>query len=526
MGGQPYRLLRVLNNAYLEACKKSNMQHFDPPILSQKRRLPGCMGVACICLLFSSCEEAGHNSDPGSEAPTYEELAATVPDIRLNKQGDSATAVGDYQAAIGFFQESMELAAADADSFVYYDSRLDLACVYDRLGELDKAIEIGEPVLEAFIRSGDSTRIGRTYATLAAFYSRADMPEKNIAAARKGFDILKSKGSLIHQCAAYNQMAFTYSDAGQWAQALPLLDSALLLMRASGILDQLAGIYLNLGDCHRNLGNEAEARHFLNAAAREADSLGLSHIHARSIERLSQMAEAKGAYVEALRLFKESASIKSSIFTEEKARAIQALESEFETREKEQQILLLKAEKRTQATYRNLALALLALSIVIGLWGLHRWREKANRLKEQLTQNRERLSEVIRLLAAKNAQLVKRDEVIRQYNNNLSSTKEDDSLSEGLINLNILTDEDWMAFKSHFERSYPGYLSCLRAAFPDISQAEERLFLLYKLNLNRKEISNILGVSESTVKKSRTRLRKRLELDSDQNLEEFIRDFK
>ena len=85
-----------------------------------------------------------------------------------------------------------------------------------------------------------------------------------------------------------------------------------------------------------------------------------------------------------------------------------------------------------------------------------------------------------------------------------------------------------MTFKNHFERSYPGYLSCLRMTFSDITQAEERLFLLYNLNLNRQEIAKILGVSEATVKKSRTRLQKRLGLGlaTKQNLEQFIQDFK
>ena len=82
-----------------------------------------------------------------------------------------------------------------------------------------------------------------------------------------------------------------------------------------------------------------------------------------------------------------------------------------------------------------------------------------------------------------------------------------------------------MTFKKHFERSFPGYLSHLRETFPELSQAEERLFLLYKLNLNSKEITKILGISESTVKKGRTRLRKKLGLDKEQDLEQFIREF-
>ena len=148
----------------------------------------------------------------------------------------------------------------------------------------------------------------------------------------------------------------------------------------------------------------------------------------------------------------------------------------------------------------------------------------------KLAQNQERLQEITNLLLAKNKQLMDMEKAFLQRRNiSLSGrdTQQKDPL-DGLLNFRILAEDDWMTFKNHFERSYPGYLSCLRMTFSDITQAEERLFLLYNLNLNRQEIAKILGVSEATVKKSRTRLQKRLGLGlaTKQNLEQFIQDFK
>ena len=62
-------------------------------------------------------------------------------------------------------------------------------------------------------------------------------------------------------------------------------------------------------------------------------------------------------------------------------------------------------------------------------------------------------------------------------------------------------------------------------AFPDITNAEERLSLLLKINLTRSEIATMLGVSESTIKKGRARLRKRLALAERQSLEDFLQQF-
>jgi DNA-directed RNA polymerase specialized sigma24 family protein len=98
-------------------------------------------------------------------------------------------------------------------------------------------------------------------------------------------------------------------------------------------------------------------------------------------------------------------------------------------------------------------------------------------------------------------------------------------LEDNLYNQRILTDADWTIFKNHFEKVYPGYLFRLRAAFDKLSEAEERLFLFIKLNLKTKESAAILGISVESVKKTRNRLRKRLNLAEEEHLDNFIHNF-
>ena len=475
------------------------------------------------CCLFS-CSDTPRPNQPEAAERSYEELSDSVASMRLNQLGDSATYAGDYQLAISCFQQSMDSAAVEADSFVYYDSKLDLACVYDRLGELPKAISIGEPVLEAFIRSGDSSRIGRTYATLAAFYGRAGMREKKTEATQKGFDILKNYGSDIERCAAYNQMAFTYSDEGQWKQAIRLLDTALMLMHASGEFTLVPGMYLNMGDAYRHAGNLTEGSRYLQMAMQKADSSGQIHVQARAIELLSLIAETRGDHHTALDLYRKSVQLKNSILSEEKNKAVKTLEVQYQTREKEQEIQVLRAREQTAEARRNLLLGL--LFFVLGAFGagLLYWREKAKRSQQALLNSREQLQTFAQTLVSKNARLLELEQIAG--NASYAELPEDEDANSGdLYNFRILTEKDWQAFKQHFERSYPHYLQRLRAAFPDITNAEERLGLLLKINLHRSEIANMLGVSESTVKKGRARLRKRLGLTEKQSLEEFMQQF-
>jgi len=496
------------------------------------------------CLAFSAC----NNGNPTTASPatdneqpelTLEELAETNPAFRLNQQGDSALHSGDFQGAMTLYQMSLDSAAADADSFAYYDTRLDLACLHDRLNELNTAIEIAEPVLAAYIRSEDSARIGRAYSTLAAFYGRAKMSEKMLVAAQNGFDILRTRGDLMVRCAAYNQMAFTFSDAGHWDKALPLLDSALLLMQASGVLDQLPAMYLNIGNCHRKLGQWPEAQRYFKQAENHADSLGQVYIRAVALERLSQVATATGNHADALSLYRESVVLKDTLFTREKARNIQALEVSYQTKEKEIEIQLLRANQQAEVARRNLLLVIFSISIALAGILLHYWRVKFRRAQLALAGHQRQLHEFAHLLLDKNTRLGELEVALNATQTNTVETIEPDTdetapsahgiysndFDQDLYNRRILTDTDWEVFKNYFERGHPGYLQRLRTSFPKLSGAEERLLLLIKLNFNSNEVASTLGISKDSVKKGRQRLRKRLGLQTNEDLEQFIQSF-
>ncbi len=450
---------------------------------------------------------------------------------QLNQEGDSLRASGDYPAAMARYQMSMDSAAFVGDSFAYYDSRLDLACVYERLRNPARSVELAEPTLEAFIRSGDSSRIGRAYSTLAGFYIQAGMAEKSLDASRKGFEILRSQGDLIHRCAAYNQMAFVYSDAGQWAEALPLLDSALMLMQASGVLDQLPSMYLNIGNCHRKMEQWDEARRYLTLAEKEAAQNMQRHVRAVALDRLSQLSESTGDAAGALKLYRQSASLKDSIFREENAASLRELETSYAAKEKEQQYQVLQAEYQAELNRRNMILVLMLAGAVIFTFAGLRWRQKLKRSRQKLEQNQKTLQEFAQLLLAKNARLTELEEMLggKEKNSEEDSAEkaagESGEQMEGWYNSRILTDSDWELFKSYFERGNPGYLYRLRTQFPKLSSAEERLLLLIKLNFTSQEAAATLGISKESIKKGRQRLRKRLGLSPDQDLEQFIRQF-
>ena len=82
----------------------------------------------------------------------------------------------------------------------------------------------------------------------------------------------------------------------------------------------------------------------------------------------------------------------------------------------------------------------------------------------------------------------------------------------------ILTEEDWQFFRTSFDKIYPPFFMRLRQAAPEITMAEQRMAALTLLNINNKEIATILGISPESVRKTRQRLRQRLQLDTQDDL--------
>jgi thiamine kinase-like enzyme len=90
------------------------------------------------------------------------------------------------------------------------------------------------------------------------------------------------------------------------------------------------------------------------------------------------------------------------------------------------------------------------------------------------------------------------------------------------IDETIKFDNDWYRIKAHFEKIYPGYFDRLRKEYPQLTPTDHKLCALLRMNLNTREISQILKITAPSAEISRIRLRKKLDLEKSTNLTSFI----
>lgn len=142
-------------------------------------------------------------------------------------------------------------------------------------------------------------------------------------------------------------------------------------------------------------------------------------------------------------------------------------------------------------------------------------------------------------LASSTMNLIRKNEILLEINKNLD--KISDELSENAaekpalikrikrmqdeIRVNIEHDNNWKKFQENFDLVYENYLKRLGEQFPALTVSDKKLCAYLKMDLSSKDIAPLLNMSYRSVEMSRYRLRKKLNLDREVNLTEFLQSF-
>jgi len=130
--------------------------------------------------------------------------------------------------------------------------------------------------------------------------------------------------------------------------------------------------------------------------------------------------------------------------------------------------------------------------------------------------------------------IIKKNELLIEIKNELENQKKQlknqypenyNKKILSLVNKNITDDNDWKVFEDLFDQAHADFFKRLKSSYPELTQSDLKLSAYLRLNLTSKEIAPLLNISYRGVETRRYRLRRRLVLESDANLVEFILKF-
>ncbi len=90
------------------------------------------------------------------------------------------------------------------------------------------------------------------------------------------------------------------------------------------------------------------------------------------------------------------------------------------------------------------------------------------------------------------------------------------------INLNARGEESWQVFETQFKAIHRGFMEYLSSSYSELSIMELKVCSLLKINLSSKEMASILNISVRTIEDHRSNIRKKIGIDKDINLNQFI----
>jgi hypothetical protein len=189
----------------------------------------------------------------------------------------------------------------------------------------------------------------------------------------------------------------------------------------------------------------------------------------------------------------------------------------------------LNRERQAELTWRNgliLAIVLLAaIALLVVNRQLLKEKLKANKAEQEkklLAQDVQAATEQLHMFTTNILEKTHLIEQLEQEMTERQANTDHHATLSSLGQLTILTEDDWQQFKRLFEKAYPGFFHTLTGRFPDITLAEQRMAALIKLQLSGHQMASMLGISADSVRKSRQRLRQRLQVGPEANLDELI----
>ena len=139
---------------------------------------------------------------------------------------------------------------------------------------------------------------------------------------------------------------------------------------------------------------------------------------------------------------------------------------------------------------------------------------------EVLFKNKELADATMHLVERSDALAKVKDELQKLYKN--TANNHDVKKAIQLLNDVEKNNDNWEQFASHFDEVNNDFLKKIKLKYPALSNTDLKVCAYLQLNLSSKEIAQLMNISVRGVEISRYRLRKKLQIGTEQTLNDFL----
>jgi tetratricopeptide (TPR) repeat protein len=469
--------------------------------------------------------------------------------------GYSYYMVNDYYSAYKYFLKAKKIYAEINDLENLNIINTNLGTFLEEEGRFAEAKKIYEESLKYYQNKQDSLEIANVLINIGNLKAYTDGREEAIAVFKEleNNRFLDAEGlSLVN----YN-LAINYMELDDAKNAKIYIDKAIKISDSIGDTVQLIDLYKLKADAEVKLGNLSSAERFLHLSLKGAEDIEDFPFQIELYKQLIGIS-IKSKKIEKIDgFFKEISKIQDTLDSREKINSFKEVFLENELKEKEEEIVLhtneVLKEKKTKRLYLGLIIfGLLSFSALSLVFYLSKLNYKKNialasqkaKIKDIEMRNSRKIEamqveQIQNDLKAKKRELLisllfvkKRKEKLKSIGKEIEKVANQSVITKSSVlslddfvkeKAKELDDEENVQHK--LVNTHKDFFDKLLAEYPELSKTELKILAYLRVGLSTKEIADVQYVSIDAIRKSRYRIRKKLNLDSKESLEKFILKF-
>ncbi len=466
-----------------------------------------------------------------SEKYEYKDITAAA----LNCKAYLADNLGNKQEALEIFTELSQL-------YTENDGR-ELAVIYNNIGELNRKMGNFELAKEfyykAIILNQKTTSLDdlvMNYSNIGSVMLEQDSLQKGELYYRMAIDLCEKIDNRYFSAKAYHDMAVLLLAEQKYQSASLYIDSSMSICMEQSYLYGIVMNQMKRGEILLAVNELKLARIEFQKALLGADSLGMNEDKLAIYNLLYSVEKKEGNLKFAIEYLNKAFLLDDSLQLEEKNRILVDLQSKYAHEKNEQKIYSLEKSVLEQE-YRSRMFVIIFLVVVIVsllfiaiLLVRKRARDFENQkirgendlLKRDLSYKTKELSDYAVFLSEQYQQTVDFTKVSNKLFIDASPEFKKRLFSIQKEYANNLPAGTWKEFETRFENVNQEFYDKLLQQFPDLTPTELRLCSFLKLKLTTREIAGLLNRSIGTVDNARSNLRKKMKMETDNTLADFL----
>ncbi|WP_062295128.1 tetratricopeptide repeat protein [Nostoc piscinale] len=230
----------------------------------------------------------------------------------LTSLGNAYRSLGEYQRAIEFHKQSLEISRKIGDRNGVGNSLIGLGNAYDSLGEYQRAIEFFQQSLEIFREIGARDGVGKSLNNLGNAYNSLGEYQRAIEFHQQSLEIKREIGDCNGIGSSLNNLGNAYNSLGEYQRAIKFYQQSLEISREIGDRNSVGNSLIGLGNAYCSLGEYQQAIEFFQQSLEISREIGDIRGEATvwfnlglTLEKVNRESDALGAYRNARELFQK-----------------------------------------------------------------------------------------------------------------------------------------------------------------------------------------------------------------------------